>query len=179
MIFGDGSTDAEEIGFLAAESRPIAGAPECMCCDLAASLLFQLRLEDLVPAVPRGTLIKGFQCQDVGEGGMPAVILTADASDRGGELPEIAVGVERREDPEDAGELDVTQLDRCFGSKVSGLFAHAEDSAFIPACRQCGDSMALLFQLSEEPADFNFADRDLVVFFCARDHPLELTPLLL
>ncbi len=178
MRFGS-DPQAEDVGFLAREPPPVEGSPECACCGEATALLFQLRLGDLLPAIPRDVLIKGFQCRDVGEGGMPAVYLVADRSDHRGELRAIPVAVEEAEDPDDAGALAVEQLDRCFDSKVSGLFVHAEDPGFIPACGHCGLAMALLFHLSEQPADFNFADRDLVVFFCARGHELELTPLLL
>ncbi len=168
-----------DLGYLAPEPLAVAGAPECDCCGDATSLLFQLRLGDLVPAIPCDTLIQGFQCRDVGEGGMPTVQLVADASDRMAGHSALGIGYVEREDPEEAGSLTVDQLDRVMSSKVLGLFAHAEDPGFIPKCPSCGRPMTLLFQLNEEPTGFNFADRDLVVFSCARSHELELTPLLL
>ncbi len=180
MSFG-GESPGGNLGHLISPAEPLAieGAPECACCGDATSLLFQLALGEVVPEVPRGTLIQGFQCRDVGEGGMPAVQLVAATSDLMRGLPALPVGYLQREDPEDAGSLTVDQLDRAMSSKVLGLFVHAQDPRLIPQCRRCGGPMALLFQLNEEPGDFNFADRDLVVFFCARSHELELTPLLL
>ena len=178
MRFADPSS-GEGIGFLAEEPLEVEGSPECSCCGGPTCLLFQLQLGELAPAIRRDHPIKGFQCRDVGEGGMPTVYLVADASDHRGELPSIPIGYVAEEDPEDDGSLTVEQLDRCMSSKVLGLFVHAEDPGFIPTCPQCGNPMELLFQLKEDPADFNFADRDLVVFSCAEGHDLELAPLLL
>lgn len=165
------TSSAPVIGNLAT-SFPNAEAvwPRCECCDRPMNLLFQFSLQHLLGASER--FLRGFQCTKVDEGGDPAVFAQI-GSDRlhlaKGALP---VRAEEREETSAPISLNSSELDPRAESKLLGAFVRGGPE-WIPKCRKCGSRMSLLLQLAEDPVDYNFGGRDLLVFYC--EHESDLT----